>query len=74
MPTPERVIETIRAECLDGTVILGRRHLDRTLRTCGKGPRVELRLQDPAGVLAGPRAIQRFTIPVSQLRPFVETP
>ena len=29
----ERVIETIRAECLDRTVILGRRHLDRTLRT-----------------------------------------
>jgi len=29
----ERVIETIRAECLDWTVILGRRHLDRTLRT-----------------------------------------
>ena len=29
----ERVIETIRAECLDWTIILGRRHLDRTLRT-----------------------------------------
>jgi transposase InsO family protein len=29
----ERVIETIRAECLDWTLILGRRHLDRTLRT-----------------------------------------
>jgi putative transposase len=29
----ERVIETIRAECLDWTVSLGRRHLDRTLRT-----------------------------------------
>jgi hypothetical protein len=28
----ERVIETIRAECLDWTLILGRRHLDRTLR------------------------------------------
>ena len=27
-----RVIETIRAECLDWTLILGRRHLDRTLR------------------------------------------
>jgi hypothetical protein len=26
------VIETIRAECLDWTLILGRRHLDRTLR------------------------------------------
>ena len=29
----ERVIETVRAECLDWTLILGRRHLDRTLRT-----------------------------------------
>jgi transposase InsO family protein len=29
----ERVIETIRAECLDWTLTLGRRHLDRTLRT-----------------------------------------
>jgi putative transposase len=29
----ERVIETIRAECLDWTLILGRRHLDRALRT-----------------------------------------
>ena len=29
----ERVIETIRAECLDWTLILGRRHLDRTLWT-----------------------------------------
>jgi hypothetical protein len=29
----ERVIETIRAEFLDWTLILGRRHLDRTLRT-----------------------------------------
>ena len=28
----ERVIETIRAECLDWTLIQGRRHLDRTLR------------------------------------------
>jgi putative transposase len=29
----ERVIETIRAECLDWTLIQGRLHLDRTLRT-----------------------------------------
>ena len=28
----ERAIETIRAECLDWTLIWGRRHLDRTLR------------------------------------------
>ena len=32
----ERVIETLRAECLDWTLILGRRHLDRTLRTYGE--------------------------------------
>ena len=29
----ERVIETIRAECLDWTLIWGRRQLDRTLQT-----------------------------------------
>jgi len=29
----ERVIETMRAECLDWTLILGRGHLDRALRT-----------------------------------------
>jgi transposase InsO family protein len=29
----ERVVETMRAECLDWTLTLGRRHLDRTLRT-----------------------------------------
>ena len=29
----ERVIETVRAECLDWSLILGRGHLDRTLRT-----------------------------------------
>jgi putative transposase len=30
------VIETIRAECLDWSLIWGRRHLDRTLRTCAE--------------------------------------
>ena len=29
----ERLIETLRAECLDWTLILGRRHLERILRT-----------------------------------------
>jgi putative transposase len=29
----ERVIETVRAECLDWSLIQGRRHLDRTLAT-----------------------------------------
>jgi putative transposase len=32
----ERVIETIRAECLDWTLVQGRRHLDRTLWTYGE--------------------------------------
>ena len=32
----ERVIETIRAECLDWTLVWGRRQLDRTLRTYGE--------------------------------------
>ena len=39
---------------------------------CVSAPRVALRLQDPASVLAGPKSIQRFTIPVSQLRPFMD--
>ena len=30
----ERVIETVRAECLDWSLVQGRGHLDRTLRTC----------------------------------------
>jgi putative transposase len=29
----ERVIETVRAECLDWSIIVGRGHLDRTLQT-----------------------------------------
>jgi putative transposase len=32
----ERVIETMRAECLDWTLIWGRRQLDRTLRIYGE--------------------------------------
>jgi putative transposase len=28
----ERLLRTIRAECLDWTLVLGRRHLDRVLR------------------------------------------
>jgi len=59
----ERVIETIRAECLDWTLILGRRHLDRTLRTYAEHynrgrpiapatsplPRAEARDRSPSG-------------------------
>jgi hypothetical protein len=29
----ERVVKTVRSELLDWTLILGRRHLDRVLRT-----------------------------------------
>jgi len=59
----ERVIATIRAECLDWTLILGRGHLDRTLRTYvehynrGRPHR--------ALGLAPPRAEARDPIPVS---------
>src|SRR5664280_1712931 len=59
----ERVIETIRAECLDWTLILGRRHLDRTLRTYvehdNRGrPHRAIRLATPLGVA-------RVPVPVS---------
>jgi putative transposase len=59
----ERVIETIRAECLDWTVILGRRHLDRTLRTYVE----HYNRQRPhrALGLAPPRAEASDPIPVS---------
>jgi transposase InsO family protein len=59
----ERVIETIRTECLDWTLILGRRHLDRTLRTyvehynSGR-PHRALGLATPLGVA-------RVPVPVS---------
>lgn len=59
----ERVIETIRAECLDWTLILGRRHLDRTLRTYVE----HYNRQRPhrALGLAPPLAEARDPIPVS---------
>jgi len=40
---------------------------------CATGPKVMIRCQDPAGTLVGPKLIQRFKIPVSQLRPLMET-
>ncbi|WP_406300279.1 DUF3883 domain-containing protein [Embleya sp. NBC_00888] len=40
---------------------------------CATEPRVVIRCQDPAGTLAGPKLIQRFKIPVSQLRRLMET-
>jgi putative transposase len=65
----ERVIETIRAECLDWTLILGRRHLDRTLRTYaehynGQRPHRALALAPPRAeawdsMPASPRDVRR---------------
>ena len=59
----ERVIETIRAECLDWTLILGRRHLDRTLRIYVE----HYNRQRPhrALSLAPPIADGRIRVPVS---------
>jgi transposase InsO family protein len=59
----ERMIETIRAECLDWTLILGRRHLDRTLRTYAE----HYKRQRPhrALSLALPLAEARDPIPVN---------
>jgi putative transposase len=59
----ERVIETIRAECLDWTLILGRRHLDRTLRTYVE----HYNQQRPhrALALASPLAEASITVPVN---------
>ena len=58
----ERVIETIRAECLDWTLILGRRHLDRTLRISVE----HYNRQRPhrALGLASPLAEASITVPV----------
>jgi putative transposase len=59
----ERVIETMRAECLDWTLILGRRHLDQTLRIYAEHynrqrPHRAIRLATPLGVA-------RVPVPVS---------
>jgi putative transposase len=59
----ERVIETIRAECLDWTLVLGRRHLDRTLRTYAE--HYNRRRPHRALALASPLAEARDPIPVS---------
>jgi transposase InsO family protein len=58
----ERLIETIRAECLDWTLILGRRHLDWTLRTYVE----HYNRQRPhrALGLASPLAEASITVPV----------
>jgi putative transposase len=58
----ERVIETVRAECLDWTLILGRRHLDRTLRTYAEHynrgrPHRALALATPVAIDEAPIAV-----------------
>jgi len=58
----ERVIETIRAECLDWTLILGRRHLDRTLRTYVE--HYNRKRPHRALALASPLAEASITVPV----------
>jgi putative transposase len=59
----ERVIETMRAECLDWTLILGRRHLDRTLRTYAE--HYNRGRPHRALALASPLPGARDSIPVS---------
>jgi hypothetical protein len=59
----ERMIETIRAECLDWTLILGRRHLDRTLRTYAE--HYNRGRPHRALSLAPPIADGRIRVPVS---------
>jgi putative transposase len=59
----ERVIETIRAECLDWSLILGRRHLDQTLQTYAL--HYNRRRPHRALALAPPLAETRNPIPVS---------
>lgn len=57
----ERVIETIRTECLDWTLILGRRHLDRTLRTYAE----HYNRQRPHRALALAAPLAGASIPIS---------
>ncbi len=58
----ERVIETIRAECLDWSLILGRRHLDQTLRTYAE--HYNSRRPHRALSLATPIAAARDPVPI----------
>jgi putative transposase len=65
----ERVIQTVRAECTDWTLISGRRHLDRTLRTYAEHynrgrPHRALALatplaQDEVAMAVSPRDVRR---------------
>jgi putative transposase len=55
----ERWIETVRAECLDWSLITGRRHLDRTLRAYAEHynrqrPHRALRLAAPLAAAGNP--------------------
>jgi len=66
----ERWVTTVRAECIDWTLVLGRRHLERILRTYvahynARGPhrgldlRVPDPVQDPPAPLPGARSVRR---------------
>lgn len=57
----ERVIETLRAEGLDWTLIWGRRHLDRTLRTYAE----HYNRQRPHRALALAAPLAEDTIPIA---------
>jgi putative transposase len=59
----ERVIETIRAECLDWSLILGRRHLDQTLRTYAG--HYNRRRPHRALALTPTLAVARISVPVN---------
>ena len=56
------MIETIRAECLDWTLVLGRRHLDQTLRTYAT--HYNSRRPHRALALATPIAAARDPVPI----------
>ena len=68
----ERVIATVRAECIDWSLILGRRHLDRTLRTYAEHynrgrPHRALALATPlakneAPIAVNPRDVRRLDL------------
>ena len=63
----ERVIETIRAECLDWNLVLGRRHLDQTIRTYAE--HYNSRRPHRALSLATPIAAARDPVPIHPGKP-----
>lgn len=79
----ERVIETIRAECLDWTLVWGRRHLDGTLRTYAdhdnrQRPHRALALASPVAagepIPVDPRQIRRRDLLGGLIHEYVRVP